>query len=65
MVERAIAVLPAEFAAALEEVPIEIRDRPTPEQRRAVGLGKGGLLLGLYRGSPLTRRTIERRPCRR
>jgi predicted Zn-dependent protease with MMP-like domain len=62
MVERAISSLPAEFATVLEEVPIEIRDRPTAEQRRSVGLGDRGLLLGLYRGSPLTRRSIEAPP---
>ncbi len=59
LVERALSELPAEFASALEEVPVEIRDRPTAEQRRSVGLGDRGLLLGLYHGSPLTQRSVE------
>jgi predicted Zn-dependent protease with MMP-like domain len=62
LVETALSDLPAEFAAALEEVPVEIRDRSTAEQRRSVGLGERGLLLGLYRGSPLTRRSVEAPP---
>jgi len=62
LVERALSQLPAEFASALEEVPVEIRDRPTPEQRRTVGLGERGLLLGMYHGSPLTRRSVEAPP---
>jgi predicted Zn-dependent protease with MMP-like domain len=59
LVERALSEVPPQFAAALEEVPVEIRDRPTPEQRRTVGLAEGGLLLGLYHGAPLTRRSVE------
>jgi len=62
LVEKALSEVPEEFAAALEEVPVEIRDRATPEQRRKVGLGEGGLLLGLYQGSPLTHRSVEAPP---
>lgn len=59
LVERAISQVPPEFAAALEEVPVEIRDRPTAEQRKSVSVRNGNLLLGLYRGAPLTRRSVE------
>ena len=62
LVERALCEVPHEFARALEEVAVEIRDRPTSEQRRKVGVGERGLLLGLYQGSPLTRRTLEAPP---
>jgi predicted Zn-dependent protease with MMP-like domain len=58
-VEQAISEVPEEFAAALEEVPLEIRDRPTAEQRKSVSLRDGNLLLGLYQGAPLTRRSVE------
>jgi predicted Zn-dependent protease with MMP-like domain len=57
LVEEALALLPEEFAEFLEEVPVEIRDRPTSEQMRKVG--KGGLLLGLYQGRPRTQRSVE------
>jgi predicted Zn-dependent protease with MMP-like domain len=59
LVERALSEVPAQFAAALEEVPVEIRERATPQQRRKVGLGDRGLLLGLYQGAPLTHRSVE------
>ncbi len=61
-VEQVLSEVPGEFAAALEEVPVEIRDRPTATQRRSVGLEDGRLLLGLYQGSPLTRRSVEAPP---
>ena len=41
LVERALAGLPEQFAQHLEEVPIEIRDRPTPRQLRANISGGG------------------------
>ena len=59
LVERALAGLPEQFAQHLEEVPIEIRDRPSPRQLKSVGLRKNRLLLGLYDGLPLTRRSVE------
>src|SRR5688572_25007382 len=59
LVERALAELPQQFAEFLEEVPIEIRQRPTPKQLRRVGLKEDQLLLGLYDGVPLTMRSVE------
>lgn len=59
LVESALEELPEEFAEFLEEVPIEIRDRPTPQQLQAAGVPRGGLLLGLYQGRPRTRRSVE------
>jgi predicted Zn-dependent protease with MMP-like domain len=59
LVERALAELPAQFAAHLEEVPVELRDRPTPKQLKSVGLGRRELLLGLYDGVPLSDRSVE------
>jgi predicted Zn-dependent protease with MMP-like domain len=43
----------------LEEVPVEVRDRPGPEQWRTLGAEPGGLLLGLYHGRPRTVRSVE------
>ena len=59
LVERALAELPPQFAAALEEVPVEIRPASTPSQRRRAGLERDELLLGLYTGIPRTRRSVE------
>jgi predicted Zn-dependent protease with MMP-like domain len=59
LVERALAELPAQFAAFLEEVPLEIRRRPTVKQLRRLGLEDDELLLGLYDGVPLTERSVE------
>lgn len=59
LVERALAELPPDFARFVEEVPIEIRDHSSAEQRRRLGLGPGQLLLGLYEGRPRTRRSVQ------
>lgn len=59
LVEKAITGLPDQFARFLEEVPVEVRDRPTPRQLKLVGMGRRGLLLGLYHGRARTRRSVE------
>jgi predicted Zn-dependent protease with MMP-like domain len=59
LVEAALAELPPHFAQFLEEVPVEIADRPAPAQLQRLNLGKGELLLGLYQGRPRTRRSVE------
>lgn len=59
LVERAVAGLPAPFDGALSDVPIEIKDRPTPGQLKEVGLEEDELLLGLYVGVPLTERSTS------
>jgi predicted Zn-dependent protease with MMP-like domain len=50
LVERALADVPPVFEPYLEEVAIEIRDRPTRKQLRSVGLKDDELLFGLYHG---------------
>jgi predicted Zn-dependent protease with MMP-like domain len=59
LVELALAELPEEFARFIEEVPIEVRDRPTADQLAGLNMRPGGLLLGLYRGRPRTVRGVE------
>jgi predicted Zn-dependent protease with MMP-like domain len=59
LVEQALADLPEPFASFLEEVPIEIRSRPSASQLRRLGLEDDELLLGLYQGRPLTERSVE------
>ncbi len=59
LVEEALAEVPPEFSDYLEEVSLEVRDRPTLEQLRSLGTRKGTLLLGLYHGRPRTQRSVE------
>jgi predicted Zn-dependent protease with MMP-like domain len=59
LVERALSDLPEPFASHLEEVPVEVRTRPTRKQLRECGLEEDDLLLGLYVGRPLTERSVE------
>jgi predicted Zn-dependent protease with MMP-like domain len=59
LVERALAELPEQFAEFLEEVPVEIRQRPTRRQLRQAGLEVDELLLGLYHGVPRPDRSVE------
>ena len=59
LVERALAELPPQFAEHLEEVPVEIRERPTRKQLKSVGLEDDELLMGMYQGRHITRRSVE------
>src|SRR5215203_5433385 len=59
LVDRALAELPPQFAEVLEEVPVEIRDRPSRGLLRSVGLKADQLLLGLYHGTPRLERSVE------
>ena len=58
LVEQAIAELPEQFAAFLDEVPIEIRQRPSKEMLKKLGLREDELLLGLYTGQSLLDRSV-------
>lgn len=62
LVERALTDLPGQFADFLAEVPVEVRDRPTAEQLRKLGIDRDHLLLGLYHGRPRTQRSFEDAP---
>lgn len=59
LVEMALEELPEPFAQFVAEVPIEVRNRPTVAQKQELGLGRGQVLLGLYRGRPRTQRSVE------
>lgn len=58
LVERALESIPPPFTEFLEEVAVEIRDRPTRKQLADLGLGEDELLLGLYHGRPRTERSV-------
>lgn len=59
LVQAALDELPELFSRFLEEVPVEIRTRPTDAELHELGMGAGQLLLGLYRGRPRTQRSVE------
>ncbi len=57
IVERALEEIPPLFQDALENVDIQVRWAPTPDERRRIRLRAGHDLLGLYLGIPLTQRS--------
>ena len=56
LVEEAIASLPPPFREKLDNVAVLVEDAPSPSVAGRFGRG-GQLLLGLYEGRPLTRRS--------
>ena len=58
-VEQALAELPEPFAGHLEQITVEIKDRPTRKLLRSVGLREDELLLGLYQGVALPERSVQ------
>ena len=59
LVEQALAELPPQFARFLEEVPLEIKERPSRKLLRSLGMEEDELLLGLYQGHAMTNRGVE------
>ena len=53
LVEQAVADLPEPFAGFLEEVPIEIKLRPSRRLLRSMDMEDHELLFGLYQGASL------------
>ena len=58
-VEQALAELPEPFASHLEQITVEIKDRPSRKMLRDVGLKDDELLFGLYQGVALPDRGVE------
>jgi predicted Zn-dependent protease with MMP-like domain len=56
LVERAVASLPEEFHARLENVDVVVEDWPSHHELARLGLKSRYELLGLYQGVPLTKR---------
>jgi len=59
LVSAALRELPEQFSNALDEVPIDIRTRPTRRQLQSLGLTDDELLLGLYVGTALPDRSVD------
>lgn len=56
LVQEALATIPAEFRAAMQNIAIVIEDGPSRAQLEDVGVEPPDTLLGLYQGIPLTER---------
>jgi len=56
LVRRALDELPPRFAERLANIEVEVREFPSREELRAVRVGPGHTLLGLYQGVPHTQR---------
>lgn len=55
-VAEAVDGLPPEFAGAIDNVDIVTREMPSPAEMEKAGVTRGGIILGLYHGVPLTQR---------
>lgn len=55
-VDEALDSLPDEILDLMDNIEVQVVDRPTREQAASVALDDGELLLGLYVGVPLDRR---------
>jgi predicted Zn-dependent protease with MMP-like domain len=58
LVERACARIPRRFRRRLANIAFIVEAEPSPAQLCAAGIRPGGTLLGLYRGRPLTVRSV-------
>ncbi len=59
LVERACAKIPGRFRRRLANIAIIVEAEPSGEQLRASRVAPGNTLLGLYRGRPLTARSVS------
>src|SRR5262249_10155169 len=58
LVEAACARIPAWFRRRLKNVAFVVEPEPAPEQLARGKVPRGGTLLGLYEGRPLTHRSV-------
>jgi len=59
LVERACAKIPRRFRRRLTNLAFVVEAEPSSEQLRAARVPPGRTLLGLYRGRPLTQRSVS------
>jgi predicted Zn-dependent protease with MMP-like domain len=57
LVVQALDALPEFFQEKLQNIEVVVADWPTAAELQSVGLKPGHILLGLYQGVPLTKRT--------
>jgi predicted Zn-dependent protease with MMP-like domain len=58
LVAEALARIPARFRRRMKNVALIVEAEPSPEQLARGRVPRGGTLLGLYEGRPLTRRSV-------
>ena len=58
LVEKAYERVPEKFKRKMENIEITVEDFPTPGDLEQLRIRGGELLLGLYRGTPLPKRSI-------
>ena len=56
--DKAYENIPQEFKDKIENVVITVEDYPTPDDLKKLEIRGKGLLLGLYRGTPLPQRSV-------
>ena len=59
LVERACAKIPGRFRRRMANIAFIVENEPSSEQLRASRVPAGSTLLGLYRGRPLTARSVS------
>lgn len=59
MLDQAVQELPEWLDKLIEEAPIVVDDRPSPEMLKKLGMPAGVILSGLYTGISLDRRSVE------
>lgn len=60
LVDEALSELPEQFREFMDNVIVEVRDKPDARLARELNLAPGSMLLGLYRGVPLTNKSVRR-----
>jgi len=58
LVQEAYGRIPSRFRRRLQNVAMVVEAEPSAAQLAAAGVGRGGTLLGLYQGRPLTQRSV-------
>jgi predicted Zn-dependent protease with MMP-like domain len=58
LVEKALLELPEQFRERLSNIDVEVEEYPSPDDLRVARTRRGQMLLGLYRGIPVTRRGL-------
>ena len=59
LVERACARIPLRFRRKLSNIAVIVEQEPSARELRAARVSPGATLLGLYRGRPLTARSVS------
>ena len=59
LVRRALESIPEDFRRRMENVAVEVEDRPSRALLRSMGVPAGESLYGVYEGTPLTERGAE------